>query len=213
MVYRDPDTGKFVSGDLDGEQRTIEATLASAILAADATGGQQIQAVDGEEAQTVDFGEFLEADEVFVLHEMQGRAILAGPTTATAESSIHLEYHVGQDSALGLSTRSSTFWTNSNPDFTEGIAEVNADAGDNDEPLWFSQMAATPSIADSASGLAAGSDIDRDDIRRYGVGERFDEDDEIYVPHQFQIDGVDDHAVEFDIAIAFHGEVVDKADC
>lgn len=211
MPRRDPRTGKFVSGGRgSGEPKTVVADLASSILAADLAGGQVNPTVSGDEAELVDFTPLLDSDEVFVLDAMQGRAFLAGPTTATAEGSVLLEYALSRDFASPAAARSSSYWVSSAPDRTSGIVDINHLQDNDTSEFWSSQLRAEPSARDTTTGTALGTDIDREDIQWvWDDGPQFDRDDEIVVPHNWEVDGVDDHAVEFDIVMRFDGRIVE----
>lgn len=211
MVYRDPQTGQYQSGSRDssGRYATVTANIASSIPAADLAGGTDIQSVDGDEAQLIDFTTILDSDEVFLLDQLQGRAFLSAPTTATAEGTVLLEYSLSRDFEFPNSGTSSAFWTGS-AQREDGIADVNQTQTDNDMAIWISQMSATPSIADSVNGLAGGSDMDREDIRQHWHGDgrpAFDRDDELVAPHQWQVDNVSDHAVEWDLVVLAEGRI------
>lgn len=208
MPRRDPVTGKFVSSDRAGKQKTVVASLASSIPAADLAGNLTIQTVTGDEAMLVDFTPILDNDEVFSLDAIQGRAFLAGPTTSTAEGEIRCEYGLTRDFGVRPgSINSSPYWGPQDRD--SGIVDIQAGQHTDTSEFWTSQLAATPSHSDSVNGLAAGADIDRERIQWSwsGDGPQFDESDEVVVPHELTCDNISDHAIEFDVAVRFEGRV------
>lgn len=216
MPRRDPKTGKFVSGSSLSSWHDVDAIsggLTTTVPAADLAGGTTTANVGGETAEIVDFGDPLRDDEIFECHVMHLNATLSLPTTATAESAAMMDFVVLTDFG-GAGPGIKTVHYGANAQKAQGIADVTADQLDDDSILYNGRMTATNSLADSVNGLAAGGDDDRlrEQLRfvpDLGVGPRFDEDDELSIPHDIDIDNVSDHAVVATFDVHLVGSVVE----
>lgn len=214
MPRRDSD-GQFVSSPDYNEMTGITASISMTIPAADLAGGTQAEGVWGDETEIVDFTPILDNDEVYELHHMEGTALCAMPTTATAEGDALIEYAYTRDFDIpsGVMSGTSTFFGASAVE--EGIVDINASGADDEqEVLHGSHLWSTPSAIDSVNGTGAGSDLDRerfekDFVDRYGSGPAFDADDEIAVPTWFHLSGISDHAVAFQTVVNLRGEIVE----
>lgn len=217
MPARDPETGKFVSGSKqvhrdDGD--TLLADLVAVIPAADLSGGTVRPKMEGEAAELVDFGNVLDSDEVFEVYRLSLMVTLSMPTTATAEGSAQADYTLTDDLTDFVGT-TGTFY-GSTPQRETDIIDIRVNQHDQDDWLVNGRLVAAPSVADSAAGLAAGSDngIQLHNVpylAYFGSGPRFDEDDEIGVPTQIAVDNVSDHAVQFTADLLIEGEIFE--DC
>lgn len=216
MPRRDPKTGKFVSGSSLSSWHDVDAVsagLTTTVPAADLAGGTSSANVTGETAELIDFGDPLRDDEIFECHVMHLTATLSMPTTATAESAVMMDFNVMTDLG-GAGPGIKAVHYGAGTQRTQGIADVNADQLDDDSILYNGRMTATNSLADSVNGLAAGGDDDRlrETVRfvpDLGVGPRFDEDDELAVPHNIDIDNVSNHAVVATFDVHLVGSVVE----
>lgn len=205
MPQRDPQTGKFVSGG-SGKVRRVQGRLQSVIPAADLAGGSTTAKVTGEEAEIVDFSTVLESDEMFHLDALTFAATLAMPTTATAESSGRLAYSVDRDSAGGLEFLDDPFY-NGQVHSQEGIVDLTSSSGESTETIHVGELRVEASIADTVNALAAGADIDRERQVLYPQAQAFDRDDELYIPHDINVDNVSDHAVAASWILLLEGRV------
>lgn len=213
MPRRDPKTGKFVSGGgaLDWSDVTvINGEYHSEIPAADLAGGKTSVTVDGDSTELIDFTPLLASDEVYVIDSCRINAVLAGPTSATAEGSMFVTYALGGDSSGGGGIPQ--FYGGSTHK-EDGIVDIKQGSGEI-SPRWYTdQLAGTPSMRDTATGTAGGSDWgSHDDWVHFSTllgarGPVYDRDDEIYLPHQIAVDGIDDHAVQASWTVTLYGTV------
>lgn len=212
MPRRDPNTGKFVSGSSVSWTDTtrITAVMHSNIPAADLAGGKVSAPVTGDNAEFVNFSKHLDHDEMFRLLSIDLTAVLALPTTATAESAGEVTYVLSRAGENSIARTNSPFF-NGNIHREQGIVDLTASDGETAETLAIGELQASNSLRDTATGTAAGADIDRDRrvIHFGGRGPAFDRDDEIYVPHEFDVDGISDHAVDASWHALLHGVVED----
>lgn len=222
MVYRGPD-GKFRSDD-DRQGRCDRHTaftgyLSSTIPAADLSGGENVDLVDGEESVIIDFGDELDNDEVFVPELLYITAGLHGPTTASAESSLSLGYMLSTDlqNVRPANAWRGTFY-GAGETTSQGIVDVAQNDSSDDSVLFAGGMFGSPSHSDSTNGLAAGNDAGHETTRlplatETGHSVSLDADDELSVPHQIASDNVSDHAVQASFAVHVFGAVYDISDC
>lgn len=208
MVARDPSTGEFVSGPDGRRLEAIGGDLALEIPAADLSGGTVTEEVIGERATIIDMSGKLEANEQFQVQHAWFSSVLYLPTTATAEGTAAAEIVVSTDGDMQFAGASNPFW-GAPVGVESGIIDGRqADTRDS-SVLLSATLAATPSVADTTNGLAAGSDIDRLRTWMPGRGVRLDEDDEIYVPTELSVDNVSDHAVAVDHTVVLWGHEVE----
>lgn len=197
---RDPQTGKFVAGGGGGpgwdDTKVLTATIHTEIPAADLSGGTDTVRVDGTEARLINLDDLLDHDEQYQVHAMAWEALLALPTTATAESYARLAYAVGKDSEDFLpQTMTPVFWGGA-PDEEVGTVDISQDHAD--RKVWYhGELEATNSVVDSTNTLGAGGDHDRfRTMFGFGPdGPKMDDTDELYVPHEWHVDNISDHAV------------------
>lgn len=214
MPRRDPKTGKFVSGGEVADWNDLQVvtgSLTSVIPAADLSGSKNEDKVVGEDAEIVDFSPVLGRNEVFEAVHMTAEVNLSMPRTATAESSGELEWAIATDYDREEATLSGGHYAGV-VHRSAGIVDVNQHQTDETSYLAIGRLAATNSFADSATGLGGGSDWDRERVElpfleRFGVGPRFDEDDEIASPHTLAYDGISDHAIAGSIDLMMYGVI------
>lgn len=214
-MRRDPETGQFVSsgGGTDWTDTTrVVGTLHSSIPAADLAGGTNEYEAIGDEVEVIDFGSTLDNDEVFRVLATRTTAVLAMPTTATAESSAQMSYGVSMDAAAPVLQVDDPFYTGKVHKET-GIIDTTNSSDEANELLTVGELAADASAADTTNGLGVGADIDRDRQQTAygGAGPVFDKDDELYIPHEFGVDNISDHAVNASFSVFLHG-VVEQLD-
>lgn len=215
MVYRDPETGQFVSsgeGDDWVDTTRIAASLHSSIPAADLSGGKANAGVEGEAAEIADFTDVLENDEIFRLRSVQISATFAMPTSATAESSGEVTWALTRGSHAFPFFINSPFY-NGSVDIEDGIADVTSASDEESAALAIGQLRSEPSFLDTVNG-AGGGGINGADHRtvQFGkAGPAFDRDDELRLVHEFDVDGVSDHAVDASWHTLLHG-VIEELD-
>lgn len=217
MVRRDPRTGQFVSegsGFDWNDTRRIDGFIRTAIPAADLNGGTETERISNDDTEIIPFDEVIDVDEVFHLAALQINASASIPTTSTAEAYMAVKWGISEDFGdFGATMSNHPFWQNTQweggPDgIIDGIS-VGLEASD---LLAGGILEVTNSNRDTATGTAAGSDIGRyDDVINfreiYGAMPIYDNDDELSVPHEFEIDGVDDSGVTFHLRALAHGFV------
>lgn len=201
MVYRDPETGKFVSGTDENhcfeDLELVHGMVAHRVDAADLGGGEQSFRYN-EEATVVDFGELLDQHEVGEVVAGRFAQSLSAPTTATAEGFVYSTTQITSDPSFNWRSVVATPLSGSHN--TDDSVDMLQQSAHDNEILFQISQAATGSNRDTASGTAAGSDIAQTDefvdFRNvYGGGPVYDEDDELHVTAQFQTDNIDDHRV------------------
>lgn len=212
MVSRDPQTGKFVSGGSGhswSQQTRYSGHIHTTIPAADLAGGALEQDLVGAEAELLDFSDKLENDEVYRIHQMDVAALLAMPTTATAESSCLLNYAITPDSDIEIIHRSPTHYPGALVTDERGIIDVSAYDREAGGMLFNGLLYAEASASDSVNGtgLGAAPAIERETVHFGPDGPVFDRDDELYGPFEINIENVSDHAVVTSLGVLFHGHV------
>lgn len=210
MPRRDPRTGKFVSGGDSAADDRITGSISTTVPAADLAGGIEEIGVDGERAEVIDFTSILDSDEIFEVAAMTTTVALSGPTTATAEGSLQLNWTVATD--LSESRVINPVFFGKSVHRTQGVADIRQAQWDDDSVLTNGLLTATPSMRDTATGTAGGSHegFDRERIGfwdEFGSGPVFDQDDELTAPHKLYCDGVDDHAIVATILVSLEGNV------
>lgn len=215
MVYRDPETGKFVSsGDGDDwiDTTRIAASLHSAIPAADLGGNKVTAGVDGEEAEIADFTDILDNDEIFRLRSLQVTGTFAMPTTATAESAGQVTWELTSDST-GMPFDIGSPYFNNQIEQEEGIVDINSHSDEASSALAVGQMRAEASFLDTVNALGGGgiNGSDRRTIDFGREGPAYDRDDELNLVHEFDVNGVSDHAVTASWHTLLHG-VIEELD-
>lgn len=218
MPRRDPNTGKFVSGgsvDWD-DMDVVTGSLASTIPAADLDGTKSNIATNGEATELVDFSSVLSRGEVFEIHRFELVATLTGPTTATAEGDIQLEWAVVSDLDAGEVGVGNPFYVSGGGgprtvSRSDGVVDLYNFQSEEDAVLSMGRLTCAPSMRDTATGTAGGAAEGFDRVIRYfgGAGPRFDEDDEIGAPHTYSVNGIDDHSVAASIDFFAEGQIRD----
>lgn len=199
MVHRDPQTGRFQagSGPIDwGDVETVPFILTTEIPAADLGGGTGTVRVDGTQVQVVDMDEHIDADEEYRVFALWWDAYLSMPTTATAEGYSTVSYALSPDSEDFIPQVISPLFFGGAPDDEQGVVDIQQDEALH--PVWVTgELQATPSIADSTNQLGAGSDHDtvREWFQFGPDGPRLEDQDELYIPHEWHFDNISDHAV------------------
>lgn len=217
MPRRDPQTGKFVSGNRPSgydRRETLSGSIVVNIPAADNAGGSTIQQWTGSNGIVIDFDNELHSDEVFHLQSMEYSGSLALPTTATAESSAVVGYVIGSDmvNPQPFLTRTTSLSSLSAVDNEEGVADIAVGQSDDDSILLAGALYAEASIADSVNGLAGGADYENESRtfrpwRDLGTTVAFDQDDELAVTGELSSRNVSDHQVVYQAVITVHGWV------
>lgn len=208
MPHRDPRTGQFVSGS--SEEESITAGLGMNIPAADLSGGNNAQYVDGEEATLVDFTEVLDSDEVFEIHSLMLANAYYAPTTATAEGSALVEWELTPDPNGSSGAYAGTAFWNSSPDREEGIADMFMSQTDGEETLSVGVMGVIPSLNDTTNGTGAGGDWENE---RVNLGWEdpieMDANDALYLNQHHHFDNISDHAVSMQSRAVLKGRTVE----
>lgn len=205
MVYRDPRTGQFVSGDGGGMGDVFSARLSTTIPAADLAGGQQgKEGVTGEEAILVDFTPYLDSDEVFECREVNLGATLSLPTTATTEGSAYVDFALRSDFGEVVPGRPTHYGAGA--DREDGVADINHGQSEDDAIMALGHLYAENSVVDTVNALGAGSDHSQD--RQYvQMDKAFDQDDEVVIPHYINVDNISDHALVVGFDVRLVGEI------
>lgn len=216
-VTRDPETGKFQRGNRPDMETWHDThgfifSLDSTIPAADLAGETSETVENSNELITTDFSEHLEVDEVFEASYMAYTATLSAPTTATAEGHVWASWTIQRDTAALVGTPRTTFLsTLSGTDV--GIADVsNRFDVHEDSVLDHASLVCAAGLSDTTNSLAAGetaTHMAREIPYRalFGTGPFFDQDDEIAIPHGFDVDNVSDHAVNLHINGVLRGPI------
>lgn len=214
MVYRDPNTGKFVSedGEHDGQMHTMVGRVNYAIPAADLSGGSNQVVLGGSDAELINFSDTLESGETFRPAGLYVTAVARAHTTATAEGAFDATFMVSREGdAPDTLYNSSPFWDSSGIDEKQEV-DIQRASDSEDSAIYIGQLASEPSAADSTNGLGLGgyNDADRRYIPGQFVGD-LDADDELYAPVDLAVDNISDHGVQLDIVAAIHG--YEAGDC
>lgn len=212
MPRRNPD-GTFAASPGSADLHTFVGRMVSSIAAADLGGGTVFEEVIGSDPTILDFTQHLDSGEIFEAWSVQGRAVLALPTTATAESSAYVQYAISGGTEDRVAPASPTVLTGQEDVSNGSKVSISRDWEENDSVVYVGDMAAEASLADTTNGLAGGADHDADEIDAEfadtfdGIGPQFDSDDELTVPHTFDIRNVSDHDVIFGVALRVTGPV------
>lgn len=215
MPRRDPNTGQFVSGesvnwdDLD----VVTGSLTSTIPAADLAGTKATFPARGESTEIVDMSSTLTRGEVFEIHRFELVATLTGPTTATAEGDVQLEWALTRDLDVGEVGVSNPFYAGAGSQSevrSDGVIDLHNFQTDEDAVLSVGRLTCSPSHRDTTTGTGGGAaeGFDRV-IRHFGAGPRLDEDDELGAPHTFSVNGIDDHSVAASFDLLVEGRIQD----
>lgn len=215
MPRRDPETGQFLSSggysDRWMDTSRIHGRIRSNIPAADLSGAIR-QRVDGAEAEIMEFSDILDNDEIFRLRSLQISAILALPTSSTAEGNAQLAWGLGTNPDSSVTMMGNPFYTGT-VHLEEGVADIASGSLEQSEHIAVGTLQAEASGLDTVNGAGFGGDIDRDrrQLHLPGGGPAFDRDDELILPHIFDVDGVNDHSVDFSFNLLAHG-VIEELD-
>lgn len=213
-IVRDPETGQFRRASDVGhhkhvdEREVFSGVLQTNIPPADLTTGNDQVSVTGDEAEIIDFTEYLDSDEVFVAHRVELNVAVRPQRTATAEHAIRADYQLRSgDSALDPDRAGSGTQET-------GIADVTQDDSDDDDVIFSGGFQGSGDFADSSTSLAAGADQSQiQHVINYPAidlpGPGFDGDDEVYIPHALDILGSDDQGAEVFFATVMHGQTYD----
>lgn len=219
MPLRDPETGKFVAGggshgrDLRADMDAVTGAIKYTIPAADNAGGITVQAVDGEEAELIDFTGVLDDDETFRIEAISLSLSLGLPTTATAEgfgsAGWQLRTDFGNDIPAGIAGQ----FNNTGPDREEGIIDVVQAQREESDIIEAGVLYAQPSFNDTVTGTGGGGHTANQ--HRYftpgsdlGAVLTVDEDDELVLPTRLRTENVSDHRISFGaVAVCYGNEV------
>lgn len=222
MVYRDPDTGKFVSdgssshGDVDRYAR-VTGALSMSIPAADLSGGINAEELIGDEAEIVDFSNNLDNDEVFVVHRIDIRSVFTMPTTATAEGSGFAAYRLVADQAERSVTGAlQPVDPYGRPEHfsggEDGLFNVRQAESFDSSDLYQGMMVAENSWSDTANSVAGGAAPGDDrTVLEFEEENRpaFDSNDELTMPSVIDVQNVSDHAIALSHSVVLHGAVIE----
>lgn len=217
MVYRDPDTGQFVSSG-GGAKAYHDATrigglLTAVIPAADLSGGTGDNQVSGDETEIVDFDGYLANDEVFRLQMARVSAVLSLPTTATAEGSGTLKYGIGGSGDINAAIHNTDSFYGSATVAEEGQVDIHQDNHQEMPSIWhLGTLYAENSAADSTNGLGVGGDSAHESElipfgANLGDGPVYDRDDELYAPFEVATDNISDHAIRGQMQVLLWGHI------
>jgi hypothetical protein len=223
MVHRDPETGRYVSDSHSMARLCPSAdryvgSLGYRIPAADLSGTSE-QTVNGEDAEILDFDALVGDDEILEVYAIHLETVLAGPTTATAESAMTATWALRTDyGGIGeIQAASEAFGVNS-PDTEEGIVDVIQSQEADDDILASGTHYAEASFRDTSNGTGGGSDSSRERTELQLASDldsvlHVDIEDEITIPTQIRAQEVDDHAVFFGAQIVLYGRERRIEDC
>lgn len=208
-VKRDPETGEFTSGGgVDwADTRTIVGTVYTEIPAADLSGGTIDEEVQGDPGlELVDWdGIIVQENEVVEVVDAMFMAHVSAHTTATAEGFVGVGFEVKTDNSIDQQGLEPPFFGGGGDlNSASGIVDGNNSTQRLEGNVFTGYLAGEPSHSDTTNTLAGGAEYAQ--LHQwypyrevYDQGPMYDMDDSWFVPHEFHVDNISDHAVQFGI--------------
>lgn len=224
---RDPETGKFVSGDAAPQVswpdiKMLAGGITAEIPAAQLAGEASSHNIFDQDAEAMTLTDVLDNNEVYQILAMRYHAAIDLPTTATAESHGALAWGIGtaSDGPRSSSLSPGNFGGPSRLQHTEGgfTSDINSVPSDSssspDDPgHWIEgYIPASSSVGDSTNGLGAGGDSGQEYgtipfAAMLGDGPFLDRDDEVIAPMEIMFNNISDHAIYGHIGFNLFGVV------
>lgn len=216
MPHRDPQTGQFVSDDMEHFDRalSLHGRITYTIPAVDLGGGAEDHTVDGDEAEILDLDNEIDSDETFEVRYVRIESSAGAATTATAEGSMFTQWALRTDSeTLEPASPGGPYSGSANRE--EGDIDVSVnELGDTtaENVIAIGVNHAENSAADSTNGLGLGAMYDHsetvvDYTSAYGGGIQLDANDNLSVPAKIDVNNVSDNAVYAAYTVSVYGVV------